>query len=462
MAGYRVPFAVSELTYEEALHVVKSSLRFGIVPLLETVEDMLAELGDPDLCYRSLQVAGTNGKTSTARYTAAIIAGEGYRVGLYTSPELVRYTERMEIDGAPVSDRLFARGIAAAQEAARRVNERRSALGLRPYDVTEFDMLTVAACVMYALSDVDVVVFEVGMGGRWDATSAVKSICSVAITGIGLDHTRILGDTLEQIAAEKAAVIQRERTCVLGLGTAVPQSVEDVFVTRAREEGVRPVLLRAEQGVRHCAHGDVSYAFVRTESLPQRLGAPLQISLTTPRTSYGCIRAAKPAYQAQNIACAIVLAEQFVDDELCDEVVRKAVWDCPTPGRFDVVRADPLVLVDACHNPQSVEAFLSSVEDIEPDVHRRPTLLCAMLADKDTRSMVHLLASSFPAVVVTQTDSPRALASADLGRMFAEEGKVPRAVCASVEAGLQLLAGEPLVACGSITTAGAVIGMLRR
>ncbi|MBR1830201.1 MAG: bifunctional folylpolyglutamate synthase/dihydrofolate synthase, partial [Atopobiaceae bacterium] len=134
--SYRLPFDVPAWTYDQALHQLHSALRFGICPMLETVVDMLAELGNPDLCFESVQIAGTNGKTSTSRYTAAILMGEGYRVALYTSPELVRYNERMEVDGVPVSDEAFAHGIAAATIAGERVNARRSAAGERPYDIT--------------------------------------------------------------------------------------------------------------------------------------------------------------------------------------------------------------------------------------------------------------------------------------------------------------------------------------
>ena len=160
---YRLPFDVSPTTYDEALATLHSALRFGICPMLESVEDMLEELGDPDLAFQSVQIAGTNGKTSTARFTAAVLRGEGLRTALYTSPELVSYTERMEVDGRPVSEGAFARGIAAAFEAGQRVNARRTAAGERPYDITEFDLLTVAACVVFAEAGVDVAVLECGM-----------------------------------------------------------------------------------------------------------------------------------------------------------------------------------------------------------------------------------------------------------------------------------------------------------
>ena len=224
--SYSVPFSVPELSYEQSLKVLHDTKKFGIQPLLESVEDMLKELGNPDFFFKSVQIAGTNGKTSTSRYTAALLKGEGLKTALYTSPELISYTERMEINGSPVSEAAFAHGVSAAQVAGERVNAQRAALGERPYDITEFDLLTVAALVVFAEAEIDVCVLECGMGGRWDATSAAKNITSVAITGVGLDHTRILGDTLEAIAGEKAAIIKPGRTCVLGVGTTTPQSVQ--------------------------------------------------------------------------------------------------------------------------------------------------------------------------------------------------------------------------------------------
>ena len=470
MSIYAIPFDVPTISYGEALDVLRGALRFGICPLVETVEDMLAELGDPDLSFASVQIAGTNGKTSTARYTASILAGEGLSVALYTSPELVSYTERMEIAGQPVSGEQFARGIAAAQEAGRLVNARRTEAGERPYDITEFDLLTVAAMVVFAEADVDAAVLEVGLGGRWDATSAVKSIRSVAVTGIGLDHMRILGDTLEEIAREKAAVIRAGRSCVLGVGTATPESVEDVFIDRCAAQGVSEVLLRPcdaddAEGIMHPGrmrtHENLRRASYSIVSRPDRLGASLRLDVRTTRAVYEGLVARKPAYQAPNIACAVAVAEEFLNRDLAPETLRESVMDCPTPGRFDLVRVQPVGLVDACHNPQSVEAFLVSLRAMEPLVRDRPTLLCAVLADKDVEGIVGLLAPEFPRVVCTQTDSPRALPAEELARLFAERGVEPDAVYPTVELALEALEDEAFVACGSITTAGAVAGILR-
>lgn len=467
--GYRPPFEVLDLSYAEALQTLHAACKFGIQPMLETVVDMLAELGDPDLSFRSLQIAGTNGKTSTSRYAAAILRGQGLRVALYTSPELVSFTERMEVDGVPVSEGTFARSVAAAAEAGRRVNVRRRASGERPYDVTQFDILTVAACVAFAQADVDVAVLECGMGGRWDATSAVKSIEAVAVTGVGLDHTRILGDTLEAIAGEKAAIIRCGQSCVLGVGTATPDSVEDVFLDRCRSQDVTPVLLRPERledaaGEMHAGvprrHASLLQASYRITSRPRCLGAPLELTVRTPRRAYTGLTAFKPSYQAANIACAVTLTEAFLDGELDGDRLLESVRQCPTPGRFSLLRPNPPVLVDACHNPQSVDAFLAALQDIAPDPATRPPLLCAVLADKDVGGIVSRLARAFPAVVCTQTSSSRSLGADELVRCFLAAGAKVTGNYGSVAAALAAMSAGPLVGCGSITLAGALAALL--
>ncbi len=471
MSSYRLPFEIPAWDYDQALDRLHAALRFGICPLLETVVDMLAELNNPDQHFEAIQVAGTNGKTSTTRYTAAILREEGLHVALYTSPELVSYTERMEVDGAPVSEQAFARGIAAAAVAGERVNARRSEAGERPYDITEFDLLTVAACVAFAEADVDVAVLECGMGGRWDATSAVSSIRTVAVTGIGLDHTHVLGDTLEAIAGEKAAIIKPGRSCVLGVGTATPESVEDVFLEQCVSVGTRPVLLRPSvlddaKGEMHPGipreHADLPHASYEITKRPSRLGFPLELNVTTPRSTYLELAALKPAYQAANIACAVTLAEEFLARPLDEENLYNAIVRCPTPGRFDLLRPDPPILVDACHNPQSVETFITAVRDVcGDDPSQRPVLLCAALADKDCAGMVALLSCEFPEVYVTQTSSPRALDAYELAALFRKQGAKVGGVYPTVREAMAALDEQSYVACGSITLAGEVVGLLR-
>lgn len=466
MSAYSIPFEFEELSYERAVALAHDTGFKGNAtdPLLETVVDMLAELERPDEHFDVVQIAGTNGKTSTSRYTAAILRGEGLKTALYTSPELVEMRERMEIDGAPVAPERFARGVAAAYEAGKRVNAQREAAGEKPYFVTPFDLLTCAALVMFAEAGVDVAVLEVGLGGRWDATSATtpKATC---VTGIGLDHMHILGDTLEEIAGEKAAVIKPSQQVVLGVGTAAPAGVEDVFLKRAVEMGVVPILVRPknladapgeiEAGeVRE--HDDLPHATYTITRHPERIGGALVLDVTTPRTTYTDVYAAKPAYQAANIACAITLAEAYLGRELSKYYLSEVIGECVTPGRFNVVHGGPLHLIDAAHNPQSIRAFLSSLSEIEPDVSKRPILLCAVLGDKDVDGIVELLAKQFPKVAVTKTSSPRALMPEVLASKFEAAGVADISIYASVNDACAALANTAYTAVGSITLAGEV------
>ena len=449
---YAVPFEVPELSFDEAVALAADTGKISgdAGPLLETVIDMLDELERPDEHYDCIQVAGTNGKTSTTRFTAAILHGEGLKTALYTSPQLVRYPERMEIDGQVVSDDAFAHGVSAAVEAGRRVNAARAVAGERAYTITPFDLLTVAALVVFAEARVDVAVLEVGMGGRWDATSATDPV-AVAITGIGLDHIRILGDTLEAIAGEKAAVIKPGRAVVLGEGTHEP-SVQRVMDERCSACGVDPLVV---------AH--------RVRSLPSALGEPVAFSVDTPRASFE-LSIPKPSYQPQNAACSVFLAEAYLGRALDAAVLQESLATCPTPGRFDVVRTDPLVLIDACHNPQSCENFVSALDEFGDDVAARPLLLMAALSDKDVDGIVRTLVPAFPRVAVTATASDRALAPDELACLvvdeLAREGRPKTdlaAVYQTVAEAFDALtaAGEPVVAAGTITLAGEVAGLLR-
>jgi dihydrofolate synthase/folylpolyglutamate synthase len=292
----------------------------------------------------------------------------------------------------------------------------------------------------------------------------------VAVTGIGLDHMRILGDTLEEIAGEKAAVIQAGRSCVLGVGTATPDTVEDVFLAQCEREGVVPTLLRPERledaaGEMHPgtprAHEELPHASYVVTQRPARIGAPLELAVRTPRAAYEGLAALKPAYQAANIACAVALCEAYLGRALDAERLRESVIACPTPGRFDVVRPDPVALIDACHNPQSVETFLTAVRAISPEVAERPALLAAVLADKDVEGIVALLAREFPCVYVTQTSSPRALPAAELAESFRAAGADVAGVFENVDAAVKGLCEVSFIACGSITLAGEVAGLMR-
>ena len=442
-------------SYGEALEILAATQRFGISPMLETVVDMLDELDRPDASYRILQVAGTNGKTSTARYTAAILEGEGLKVALYTSPELVSMTERMEVDGAPVAEEAFAHGVAVAKAAGEQVNARRASAGERPYDVTEFDLLTVAALVVFAEADVDAAVLEVGMGGRWDATTATNPEVT-CVSGIGLDHMAVLGNTLEEIAAEKAAIIRRgQRACVLGSGCYTEPSVREVLEERARKARLTPTAVLSDAQLEELDDPG-RYAEFTIDHEPAFLGDALALSVNTPFSVYELHGIEKPSYQAQNIACAITLSEAYLRRELDEEALREKVAACPTPGRFDLVRDEPLHLVDACHNPQSVATFLASYLPLLDASTLRPALLFACFADKDSDAMIDLLGPAFETIYVTRTAAARSLEADELAERVRAHGFEVAGVFWDVDTACHVLAREPYVALGTITLAGEV------
>ena len=395
------------MNYEQSLAALKGALKFGIDPSLESIGKLCTALGRPQDAYECVQVAGTNGKSSVTRMTAAILRGQGLRVGLYTSPELVRYPERMEIDGQVVSDVQFASAIEAALAAAERCG----------IQATEFELLTAGALWLFAREGVEVAVLECGLGGRWDATSVCTPKVAV-ITGIALDHTHILGDTLEQIAAEKAAIIKDGCKAVLA-----PQlAAREVFDARI---------------------ADVGACEVTVDSAAAQLLAPAIAHM--------------PSYQHQNAAVAFTAA-QALAGQVSIEDAQSALKGLQIPGRFETLRTEPLLIIDAAHNPQSAQVLAREVACRFPDRSTRPTLLLGVLADKDVAGVVHELVPSFDHVVCTQSASPRAIAADKLAEIVRAAGYDDVRMAPSIPQALELLCSTPTIATGSITVAGEVKG----
>ena len=395
------------MNYEESVAALESALKFGIDPSLEPIRKMCAAMGMPQDAYDCVQVAGTNGKSSVTRMTAAILRGQGRKVGLYTSPELVRYPERMEIDGKVVSDQYFADAVEAALKAAEEC-------GL---EATEFELLTAGALWLFAREGVDVAVLECGLGGRWDATSVCTPKVAV-ITGIALDHTHILGNTLEAIAGEKAPIIKAGCKAVLAPALAA----REVFDARIAEVGAQAVEVDPLMGE--------LFAFAVAHM---------------------------PSYQRQNAAVAFVAAKALVGPISIEEA-EEALRGLQIPGRFETLRREPPLLIDAAHNPQSAHVLAEEVERRFPERAARPTLLLGVLADKDVKGVVGELAPLFNRVVCTQSASPRAIAAGELADIVTAAGCKDVRVIATIPEALAVLEDTPTIASGSITVAGEVKG----
>ncbi len=409
------------MTYDDAVATLEGALKFGMNPSLEPIRAMCAAMGEPQKRYRCIQVAGTNGKSSTTRMIAALMRAQGLRVGLYVSPHLVKYPERIEIDGCVVSDESFARGIEAALDAAARAH----------VEATEFELLTAAALWLFAQEGAGWIVLECGLGGRWDATSVVNPQVAV-ITGVALEHTAILGDTIEKIAGEKAAIIK--------------PGCKAVF---AHDLAAREVFERQAQEVR------APYENANLEAV-----IPFEDEL-----------ASLPTYQRSNLATALAAVTAALGHAPSPESVRMALSELVIPGRFEILRHDPLVIIDAAHNPQSAHALAGELQRLfecargfDSLTHSysigpappRPTLLLGVLDDKDARGIIRELCPLFSRIVVTASSSSRSIPAAELAMLVEEECGVRPEIATSISEARELLRHEPVIATGSITVAGEV------
>lgn len=409
------------MTYDDAVATLEGALKFGMNPSLEPIRAMCAAMGEPQKRYRCIQVAGTNGKSSTTRMIAALMRAQGLHVGLYVSPHLVKYPERIEIDGCVVSDEAFARGIEAALDAAARAH----------VEATEFELLTAAALWLFAQEGADWVVLECGLGGRWDATSVVNPQVAV-ITGVALEHTAILGDTIEKIAGEKAAIIKPRCKAVF-----------------AHDLAAREVFERQAQEVR------APYENANPEAV-----IPFEDEL-----------ASLPTYQRSNLATALAAVTAALGHAPSPESVRMALSELVIPGRFEILRHDPLVIIDAAHNPQSAHALAGELQRLfecargfDSLTHSysigpappRPTLLLGVLDDKDARGIIRELCPLFSRIVVTASSSSRSIPAAELAMLVEEECGVRPEIATSISEARELLRHEPVIATGSITVAGEV------
>lgn len=413
------------MDYDQALKYIEGVSYLGVKPGLERVSALLGRLGHPERKTRFVHVAGTNGKGSTSVMTASALSACGYKTGLYTSPHLARVNERMRLDGAEIPDGEFARVVSALASAAEGLAE----------PCTEFELLTAAALLWFAEAGADIAVLEVGMGGRFDATNVIpRSECAV-ITNIGLDHTAVLGDTVEAIAAEKAGIFKGGRA----VSYEQTESVAAVLRSAAAKTGT-----------------ELTFAdFSKIE--------PLSDSVEGQRFRFEgeeySIRLLG-AHQLKNAAVALTALDTLRRSgwDLPAEGVRKGLAAAVWPARFELVERAPLFVVDGGHNPQCVAATAEAIRRYMPGGHC--VILMGVLADKNWSAMIDILADVAEGFVCAAPDSPRALPAADLGAELLRRG-LHAEVCSSVPEAVEAakaLAGPGGAVCsvGSLYMSGAV------
>jgi dihydrofolate synthase/folylpolyglutamate synthase len=442
--------------YAEAVECLGRALQFGINPSLDGIRALAAALGSPEARFRSVQVTGTNGKTSVTRLVGAILTAHGVRAGTYTSPHLVSYTERILIDGEPVSEELFAAAVHAAVDAADMLAARGAEALCLPPDalassVTEFELITAATLWAFAHEGVEWAALEVGMGGRWDATSVVRPEVAV-ITGVALDHTDRLGETREAIAEDKAHIIKPGSVAVLGPGV---EGVDDVIAARAAAAGAPVVRVGGPTP-------DVTCQITR---VPARPGGSLLLEVRSPRAVYLDLKLVAPAYQAPNVAVAVAACEAALDGALDPRALAAALAGATLPGRFELVREAPPLVIDGAHNPEAAAVLAAALAAAFAGAP--PVALIGMMADKDVGGVVRALAPAVAGFVCTRSGSPRALAPEALAEVVRARGAPVLGITPDVAAALPLadkaalaLGAPGIIACGSIYIAGEVRALL--
>jgi dihydrofolate synthase/folylpolyglutamate synthase len=376
-------------------------MRFG----LDRMRRMMTVLGAPQERFDAIHIVGTNGKTSTTRMIAAILERHGLRTGAYTSPHLTSYTERVQVSERDIEADAFAAAVARAAWAAERVNRTLA----EDDHVTQFELLTAAALWAMAEREVQVAVVEAGLGGRYDATNVLDSRVA-ALTNVGLEHTRWLGPTVRDIAAEKLAVLRPRTTLVLGADLAEPALAVARRVARERE--ARLVRVSREAGV----HGSAA-AELATGARDFEPAAPdFAPGASTPLT-------AKGAFQRRNFALARLAAEAYlrsVGNELSEQAVRAAGASVKVRGRLHVLDGDPLTVLDGAHNPDAVVALVESLPEVLAD---RPLgIVLGVLEDKDAASMLAALLPLCERAWFTAPPSTRALSPAALQSLARQLG----------------------------------------
>ncbi|MHB1162419.1 MAG: bifunctional folylpolyglutamate synthase/dihydrofolate synthase [Chloroflexota bacterium] len=414
------------MDYNEALRYLYSFTDYekktGYAYSAETFDlrrprELLALLGDPHMRFPSVLVAGTKGKGSTSAMLVSILQAAGRRVGLYSQPHLHSFRERIRVNGRPIAPQEMALAVEAVAPAVEELRRTRPELGVP----TTYEVATAAAMHYFAAQQPDLVVLEVGLGGRLDATNVANPLVSV-IAPVSLDHVQILGNTIAQIAAEKAGIIKEQ-----GVVVAAEQTAEAIQVIRrvASERGARLVVARpevAESPVEAPAQplGEGEAARPRRERTLVALRSP----------SGGIYRFGLPllgAHQVANAATAIAVVEELalrgfpIDREAVERGLGQVRW----PGRMEVIRREPLVVADGAHNGDSATKLAAALR--ENFLYRRLILVLGTSADKDVEGIAAALAPEASVVVATRSRHPRA---ADPERIAAA---VPRELCPQVE-----------------------------
>lgn len=415
------------MTYEEALSYIHSICWKGSKLGLDRTRELLGKLNDPQKELKFIHIAGTNGKGSTAAMLSSILEEAGYRVGLYTSPFINRFNERMQVNHQPIPDE----ELAALTEYVR---PHADAMADSP---TEFELITALAMVWFARQKCDIVVLEVGMGGELDSTNIIDVPEAAVIAAMGLDHVKELGPTMADIARAKAGIIKEGGRVVSYGGN--PEADEVIAaVCRARNASL------CQPDFSAIVPGDFS---LEGQTFSYKGWRGLRIPLVG-------------AYQMNNAAVVLETVEVLRQRgwSVSDEAVRQGLADTRWPARFEVLRRDPVFIVDGGHNPHGIRATAESLSRLFPG--RKITFVTGVMADKDVEHILGLIVPLAEQFFTVRPDNPRAMDAGELAARIEAMGAKATA-CASVRDGVDRAIqaeGPHGVACalGSLYMSGEV------
>lgn len=381
-----------EPAYQEVIEYLYGLQKHGIKLALSNTQKLMDLLGDPHRKFRAIHVAGTNGKGSTAAFLASMLQAAGYCVGLYSSPHLVSFTERIRINTIPIPE---ARVVALAQR-VRDACSAATAISQEPFQPTFFEVTTALAFAYFADEKVDFGVIETGMGGRFDATNVVTPLVSI-ITNIDIEHTEYLGNTLEQIASEKAGIIKSSVPVVTG--AVQPEAVSVIECTAAAERSPLYCLSRDFMTTNITSGQDQVFDYRGLAcSLPG-----LRISLLG-------------RHQVDNAACALAAVEclRSAGVAISEAALRRGLAEARWDGRMERVAQRPDIYLDGAHNPASAKRLAETIQQMR-SAYQRVILVIGILRDKDCQGILSELVPSVDQVVATKPDYSRAMDVSALG-----------------------------------------------
>ncbi len=392
------------MTYKEALEFIHGTSNFFCKPGLERIRKLCEELGNPQKNLKIIHITGTNGKGSVCSMLHAILREEGYRVGLYTSPYVRRFNERIRVNGTQIPNGLLAKLTQKVKKIAKKMEDK----------PTEFELITAIAFDYFNACGCHYVILEVGMGGRLDATNIIDSPLLSIITGVALDHTAFLGNTVEEIAMEKAGIIKEKIPTLYGgdMGAA-----EEVIAAECKKK--QSILYKTDYSALSVSKMDL-YESVFT----YRNRKDIEIHLLG-------------EYQPRNAAIALDAADILVKNgvNLSEDSIRYGIRNARWHARFEIIHRDPLIIFDGAHNPQGVEAAVESIKKYFGN--KRVIIISGVLRDKDYRKIASKISEIADTVFTITPDNSRALSREEYAAIYNSLGIEARA-CNSIKEALSL------------------------